>query len=252
MHASSSLTGEKSLDKRIIVGLVIVVVVIAAVFTYIVVTKPSEEPPPLNGEEPLDVENVGGKYNTNITRYEGYAQIEYKDEEGIHSDMHFMVELKDVFEWIKIDTPEASMFLCWWDYGHMIKGYAERNVVIRNPSEEILDTVADPSGLKEFDSHEQILDVAIALTTNNFSEMTQIIEKYGVTHIFTPSRDIIIAPTFYDVAELDWTDYLEPQDSGFEFTEAGMQTMISKLLENRELPFGLIYEDSEIKVYEVE
>jgi hypothetical protein len=44
---------------------------------------------------------------------------------------------------------------------------------------------------------------------------------------------------------------LESQDSGFEFTEAGMQTMISKLLENRELPFGLIYEDSEIKVYKL-
>jgi len=68
---------------------------------------------------------------------------------------------------------------------------------------------------------------------------------------FTPSRDILIASTLYRIAELDWTYYLEPQDSGFQFTEAGMQTMISKLLENRELPFSLIYNDSEIKVYEV-
>ena len=239
------------MDKRIIFGLLIVVVVIAAVSIYIVVTKPSEGPP-LNGEEPLDVENVGGKYSTNITYYEGYAQIEYKDEEGIHSDMYFMVELKDALEWIRANTPEASMFLCWWDYGHMIKGYTERNVVIRNPSEEILDTVADPSGVTEFESHERILDVAIALTTNNFSETVQILEKYEVTHIFIPSRDVLIAHSFYEIAGLDWTDYLEPQDSVFEFTEAGMQTMISKLLENRELPFGLVYEDSEIKVYEVE
>jgi len=239
------------LDKRIIAGLVIVVVIIAAVFIYVVVIKPGEESP-LNGEEPLNVENVGGKYDANITYYEGYAQIEYKDEEGNHSDMYFMVELRDAFDWMKMNTSEVSMFLCWWDYGHMIKGYAERNVVIRNPSEEILDTIADPSGLTEFDSHEKILDVAMALTTNNFSKAMQIIEKYEVTHIFTPSRDIVIAPVFYEIAGLDWTDYLESQDSGFDFTEAGKQTMISKLLENRELPFALIYEDSEIKVYEVE
>jgi hypothetical protein len=114
-----------------------------------------------------------------------------------------------------------------------------------------LDTIKDPTGLKELDSHEQILDVAVALTTDNFAEMTQIIEKYGVTHIFVPSRDVLIAPVLYRVAELDWTDYLEPQDSGFQVSDAGMKTMISKLLENRELPFSLIYEDSEIKVYEV-
>ena len=225
--------------------------VIASIFIYIIVTKSGEEPPLNNEGLPTDFKNVGGKYNANITYYEGYAIIEYNDESGFHSGMYFMDEFTDALDWIKINTPEESMFLCWWDYGHMIKGYTERNVVIRNPSEEILDTIADPSGVIEFDPHEQILDVAVALTTDNSSEMMQIIEKYGVTHIFTPSRDILIAQIFYGIAELDWTDYLERQDSGFEFTGTGMQTMISKLLDNRELPFSLIYEDSEIKVYEV-
>ena len=232
------------MDKRIIVGLVVVIVVIAAVSIYAAITRP-------DGEPPTNIENVGGKYEATISYYDDNAQIEYRDEEGIHSDMYFMVESRDALDWIKANTPEGSMFLCWWDYGHMIKGFTERNVVIRNPSEEILDTIKDPTGLTEFDSHEQILDVAMALTTDNFAEMTQIIEKYEVTHIFVPSRDVLIAPVLYRVAELDWTDYLEPHDSGFQFTDAGMETMISKLLENRELPFSLIYEDSEIKVYEV-
>jgi hypothetical protein len=239
------------LDKRII-GLVIGIIIVAAVFVYIVFTKPGEEIPANTEDQPIDFENVGGKYDANITYYEDHAMIEYSDEEGLHSDMVFMDEFKNAFDWIKTNTPEESVFLCWWDYGHMIKGYAERNVVIRNPSEEILDTVADPSGVKEFDSHARILDVATALTTDSYYEMTQILEKYGVTHILTPSRDIIIAWIFFDIAGLGWTDYLDSQDSGFEFTEAGMQTMISKLLDNRELPHNLIYEDSEIKIYEVE
>ncbi|RLE62706.1 MAG: hypothetical protein DRN53_03490 [Thermoprotei archaeon] len=40
--------------------------------------------------------------------------------------------MRKALEWIKINTPEDSIFLSWWDYGHMIKSYAERHVVIRN------------------------------------------------------------------------------------------------------------------------
>ena len=79
--------GRRFLDKRIIIGLVIGIVVITAVFIYIVVTKPSEEPSLNNEGLPTDFENVGGKYNANITYYEGYAQIEYNDEEGLQQ--HF-------------------------------------------------------------------------------------------------------------------------------------------------------------------
>ena len=239
------------MDKRIIIGLVMIVVVIAAAISYIFATKSAEEPPLNSGKTPTNVEYIGGKYNANITFYEDFAEIEYKDEEGIHSDMYFALGARDALDWIKLNTAEVSMFLCWWDYGHMIKGYAERDVLIRNPSEEIVDTVANPSEVKEFDSHEQILDVAIVLTTGNSSEMMQILEKYGVTHILIPSRDINIAWIYYSVAGRDWNEYLMSQDSGFKFTELGKQTFISRLLENRDLSFGLIYEDSEIKIYEV-
>ena len=52
----------------------------------------------------------------------------------------------------------------------MIKAVGERNVIVRNPSHEILNSVADPSAIKEFDSNQKILDVASAFTTDNQSK----------------------------------------------------------------------------------
>lgn len=234
------------MDRRIIAVIVIVVIAVAAVLLYISFKKDVEEPP-------INVENIGGKYNATISFLEGgWAEIEYTDEDGKHSRMYFNVEMRNGSDWIRTNTPENATYLCWWDYGHMIKGYAERNVVVRNPSEEILESVGDPSSVVEFDPHERIVDVATALTTNNFTEMLQILERYDVTHVLVCSDDLGKVVWFYRIAGLDETEYV----SGFEhdqfFTEAGKQTMIAKLLENRDTGFTLIYEDDEIKVYEVD
>jgi len=233
------------MDRRVIVVIVIVVIAVAAVLLYVRFKGDGEEPP-------LNVENVGGKYNVTISFWEDYAEIEYTDEDGKHSDMYFKVEMRTGLDWIRTNTPENATFLCWWDYGHMVKGYAERNVVVRNPSEEIIECVANPSSVTEFDSYERILDVATALTTSNFAEMSQIVEKYGVTHILVGSDDLSKAPWMFWTVGLEHTDYVAQQDSSLEFTDAGMQTMIAKLLENRDTGFTLIYEDAEIKVYEVD
>jgi len=237
------------MDRRIIIVIVIVVIAVAAVLLYVGFKGDGEEPP-------LDIENVGGKYNVTISFWEDYAEIEYTDEDGKHSDMYFKVEMRTGLDWIRTSTSENATFLCWWDYGHMVKGYAERNVVVRNPSEEILESIArareDPSYVKEFDSHERILDVATALTTSNFTEMSQIMEKYGVTHILVCSDDLLKACWMYWTVGLEPTDYVVSQDSSSEFTDAGMQTMIAKLLENRDTGFTLIYEDAEIKIYRVD
>jgi len=232
------------MDRRVIVLIVIVAIAAAVGLLYVGLKKDGEEPP-------INVENVGGKYNATISLWEGYGQIEYTDEEGKHSEMYFKVEMKNGLDWIRTDTPENATFLCWWDYGHMIKGYGERNVVARNPSEETKECVADPSSITEFDPHERVSDVAIALTTNNFTEMLRIMEKYAVTHILVCEDDLLKASWMYRIAGLEWTEYLIHEDSETAFTDVGMQTMIAKLLENRDTGFTLIYEDEEIKVYKV-
>ena len=118
----------------------------------------------------------------------------------------------------------------------MIKGYAERNVIARNPSEEIIESIADPSQIIEFDPHERILDLATALTTNDSAKTLQIMEKYDATHIAICSDDLIKAPWMYRIAGLVETEYMTFQ----EFTEEGEETMIARLLENRDLDFTLM------------
>ncbi len=233
------------MDRRVIALIVIVVIAVAAVLLYIGFKKDGEEPP-------TNVEQIGGKYNATISLWEGYGEIEYTDENGKHSEMYFNLEMRNGSDWIRTNTAENATFLCWWDYGHMIKGYAERNVVVRNPSEEIKESVGDPSSITEFDPHERILDVATAFATSNYTEMLRIVEKYNVTHILVCSDDLIKAPWIYQIAGLEWQDHLASQDSISEFTDAGKQTMIARLLENRDTGFTLIYEDEEIKVYEVD
>lgn len=134
----------------------------------------------------------------------------------------------------------------------MIKGYAERKSVVKNPSEKILYTIGDPSSITEFDPHERIVDVATALTTSNLTEMLQILEKYNVTHIMVCTDDLGKAAWFYRIAGLNETEFISRQHPDQIFTDAGKQTMIARLLENRDAGFTLIYEDEEIKVYKVD
>jgi len=198
-------------------------------------------------EKPEEVEEIGEKYNTVINYWkDGQITIEYTDETGKHSE-DFMVNMKDSLIWIKANTPEDSVFLCWWDYGHMIKGYAERNAVIRNPSEEILESVADPEEIKEFDPHERVVDVATALSTTDPNETLQIMQKYGASYILIQKDDSMKASWIFWAAGLDPTEYMERGN----FNEKGKNTMIVRFLENRNADFILVYQDEETKVYEI-
>lgn len=202
-------------------------------------------------EAPENIENAGGKYNATISLWEGYGELEYTDEDGTHSETYFMVEMRNGLDWIRTNIPETSTFLCWWDYGHMIKGYAERNVIVRNPSIETVECVCDPSSITEFDPHERVLDVATAFTTSSSNEMLQIMQKYNANYIVVTSDDLIKTPWMFRIAELDETEYVVFQESITLFTEAGEETMIARLLENRDIEFALIFEDKEIKVYKI-
>lgn len=134
----------------------------------------------------------------------------------------------------------------------MIKSIGERNVVVRNPSHEILNSIADPSGMKEFDPNEKILDVASALTTDNQSKTAQIMGKYNATYIMIGKDDTIKSVWFFKIAGLNYTDYLVNQGPSLGFTDLGKNTMIARLLDNRDTGlFTLVYQDPQMKVYEL-
>lgn len=233
-----------------LVAVVIAIIVIAAVvigaFSYYNLTQKSKE-------LPTSTEHVGGKYNVTLSFFNrSGGQMEYTDETGSHSENYFEPQMRTGLDWIRNATPENAVFLCWWDYGHMIKGYAERNVVARNPSHEWISMVAEGwrSHITEFDSNEKIVDIAKALTTSNSTETLQTMQKYGAKYVVVYKDDLIKSPWMYRVAGLEWAQYTTYQNSTTTFTDAGMNTMISRLLDNRDTGLTLAYQDDVMKVYE--
>ncbi len=134
----------------------------------------------------------------------------------------------------------------------MIKGYAARNVIARNPSHEWITIVTAnwQAHVTEFDPNEKLVDVATALTTSNITETQQIMEKYNATHIVVYKDDLLKANWMYTIAGLDPMNYLvQQQNSSWALNEAGKQTMIARLLDNRDTGFTLVYQDTVMKVY---
>jgi asparagine N-glycosylation enzyme membrane subunit Stt3 len=230
----------------IIIAIVIVAVVVVAVL-YVGLTETSKE-------LPTNIEYVGGRYNVTISFYKSSGgQIEYTDETGNHSEMYFEPQMRTGLDWIKNNTPENAIFLCWWDYGHMIKGYAERNVIARNPSNEWISMVAEGwrSHVTEFDPNEKVVDVAKALATSNSTETLQIMEKYDATYIVIYKDDSPLvgkAYWIYKVAGLEPSAYMT-LNSTSGFSSAGMETMIARLQDNRDTGLTLVYQDIAMKVY---
>jgi asparagine N-glycosylation enzyme membrane subunit Stt3 len=221
--------------KRFIILAVAAVIIIAAVVA--VSFSPQQ----------VSTDTIGGRYNAVVTHYNDRTQLTYTDETGQHTLNNFDDTMKPGLLWINSSTPENATVLCWWDYGHMIKAVGERNVVVRNPSHEILNSVGDQSSIKEFDPNDRILDVATALTTTNESQTLQIMEKNNATYLMVHKNDAIKAIWMLRIAGLNETDYV---NSG-SFTDQGSNTMIARLLDNRDTGLTLVYNDEIMKIYKV-
>lgn len=98
-------------------------------------------------------------------------------------------------DWIKNNTPKDAKFLCWWDYGGMIMGYTERNVVAYAASKKLKEVVAgwDEEGWEKKKlplSNEIITDVSTALITNDSARTKEIMEKYTAEYVFVTRWDV--------------------------------------------------------------
>lgn len=107
----------------------------------------------------LREEYIGGKYQCRLgisgedpQGFEVGWLFYVKD--GVEQNGYFNAYLRNALDWIKLDTPESAVFLNWWDYGHMIVGYSEKESVIKNPSEEALVSVRDPADYEELVPHD--------------------------------------------------------------------------------------------------
>jgi hypothetical protein len=120
-----------------------------------------------------------------------------KDGVMIDPDQRLPDSMRPGMEWLKGNTPADAVIMSWWDYGHAIRAYAEREPVVDAPSREALTTTVskhlgkDPAEI-ECDgciSHEVLQEVARLLLTEDDSEATGIMEKYNATYLYIHTED---------------------------------------------------------------
>ena len=191
-----------------------------------------EDVPPADEiqKEITGTEEVGGKYNltlvdTKVTvgnRSSSMKMIRYvKDGEVVEPDMMLSDNMRPGLDWIRENTPEDAVVFCWWDWGHMIRAYAEREPVVDCPSREILAaTVSKHIGKFPFEiecpncvPHDVILDVAGALVARESTEVVGAMEKYGASVLYVNIQDKYNSNAFYislgmEPAEPDSEEFL--------------------------------------------
>ena len=104
--------------------------------------------------------------------------------QGKNYSNYFDQRYRKSLDWIKENLNPNDKIMCWWDYGHMIRGYTGIDVVIYAPSKDILETVANKKGPKDLMPSEIVHDVANALVTDNHKETIDIMRKYNANYLF--------------------------------------------------------------------
>ena len=162
--------------------------------------------------------------------------------------------MKDALDWIKANTSENCTILCWWDYGHMIEGYAERNAIATFVSLALQYTIPSLLYLDEEEklqrielaggwaSNETVEDLAKVLTSNNISsdDIRDIFQKYNVSYILTKGYDKRIATIFFDAIGINYSEHIV---DGI-LTDKGNETLIFQMWNNYSeiLELQLLYE----------
>jgi len=238
---ASQLMKKKSftIKRKHTLAVLVVVILLLPLFGYV----------QYHGRDNVVVEHIGGKCDARIRVVhfpdgEEFCYIK----EGKDFSGYFNTEYTASLDWTMNNTPDDSVFLCWWDYGHMIRAIGEREVVIFSPSEKILWTIQDPNKIREYSVHQHVLDVAQALTTTEPNETISIMKKYDADYIFVSKDDAAKAGVLFKVAGKDSTMYLTPDG----FTEEGKKTTLYKILQITSLEhFEMVYNDSNVIIYKL-
>ncbi len=209
-------------------------------------------------KEVIGTEVIGGKYNltlvdTNITignRSSSMKMISYvKDGEVVEPDMMLPDSVRPGLDWISENTHEDEIVFCWWDYGHMIRAYAEREPVLDAPSREILvTTVAKHIGKSPDEiecpdcvSHDVIQDVARALLAEDSKMLLDVMNDYGARVFYVQNSDLSKSFAFYvSIGE-------EPKEPD---SEEFLGTIAGRAANGQEIEgLELVYSDEITQIY---
>lgn len=151
-----------------------------------------------SADNEIGEEHIGGKYNLTLIPVEGGKMIRYEvDGRVVEPDQMLPDGMRPGLDWLRQNSPDESVVLSWWDYGHAIRAYGEREPVVDAPSREILvTTVAKHIGKNASDvecsecvSHAIIQDVADALLSEGFARTKEVMVKYKASYLYVHAED---------------------------------------------------------------
>lgn len=215
----------------------------------------TEEETPQQGDIRLiSTEYLGGKYNLSFLHKQSYYDEEWSNFTLINYTKNgktytgaYKPEMEYILNWIKNNTSENCTILCWWDYGHMVEGYAERNALATFASINLIDTIARFASLNEEEKsnkikeidywapNENLADIANIFTSINLTDVKDIIEKYNISYILTHEYDKNIAYIFFKYFDKNTDEYLVNNS----LATKAKQTMIFQLWADNYVPPGL-------------
>jgi len=185
----------------------------------------------------IDKEKLPNNAEIIEKEYKGFSiyEINYTWE-GKQYNNYFDQRYRASFEWMKNFLNTNDKILCWWDYGHMIRGYTGIDVVIYAPSQDILKTVANKKGPGELMDSEMVHDVAQALVTEDHEETLAIMEKYGATHLFITEDEEGKGLAIASVLDKELTD----------------NSILIRGARKGEIPgFLVVYRDEHVMIYKI-
>ena len=208
----------------------------------------------------LNSEHIGGRYNADIElwygRHEGswdrYYRINYEVDGEQYKDSYFP-QYEPAYEWLENSTLEDERVMCWWDYGHSIRGYAGRDVVIDSPSRSLEDSIYDISEVDKWEEDEtKVVDASLAIIGTDPSEVISIMKKYNATYLFTTSKDRVdILYAFFIAPDIDMGDYVDMHSADYiwDLTDMGEQMTIVRIWNNEDIEgFDIVYSDLDVKI----
>jgi len=221
-------------------------------------TPPELDVPKVSFED-INVEELDNRYNGRVIEKQG--KFLSGENEGRTFTMHdiaytvdgrdfrnyFLVELRPALDWVADNVPEDAVFLNWWDYGHMIRGYTGREVIIYSPSADLLWSLAsgkwNVEGSGDFATDEEITDVLFGLLFD-VGRTKVVMDKYSAGYVFVVDMDL---PIFEHILiNLGLYDDISEEERKEKIQES---VLVGFLNEEEFEGFELVYSDDKVKIY---
>jgi hypothetical protein len=147
--------------------------------------------------ELVSSQQIGGPYDARLELWQHREEGTWREERKIVYEIDgeeikgaFFPEMQRSLEWIVENTDIDSRIMAWWDYGHSIKGYTGRDVILDDPIWSMSYSVADPSSIHEWEVDEnKFVNVARALVTTDMNFTKEIMDLYEAEYVITNYRD---------------------------------------------------------------